>query len=202
MTIKELLEKRKSLKSKKPEFIYQDAHKKVRIPWKWRRPRGSGSKMRIGHRGYKRPLEVGWGSQKEVKGLDKNGLMPVLVHNAAELAKLDPKKDAVVIGSGVGAKKKITIIEQAAKKGLKISNFKDAEKFAKDAKESVEKRKKEKQQVKEDREKKKETAKKDAEKKKSKEEKEAKKDEEAPATEEEKKLEEKKEKDKMLISTQ
>lgn len=202
MTIKELLEKRNALKKKKPEFIYQDAHKKVRIQWKWRRPRGSGSKMRIGMKGYRRPLEVGWGSPKLVEGLDRNGMVMVVVHNAAELAKLDPKKNIVIIASSVGTKKKITIIEQAAKKGLKINNFKDAEKFAKDAKESVEKRKKDKQQVKEEREKNKETAKKDAEKKKSKEAKEVKKEEEAPMTEEEKKLEEKKEKDKMLISTQ
>jgi large subunit ribosomal protein L32e len=202
MTIKELLEKRKGLKRKKPEFVYQDAHKKVRIPWKWRRPRGSGSKMRIGMKGYRRPLEVGWGSPKSVEGLDRNGLMPAVVHNTAELAKLDPKKDIVVIASSVGTKKKITIIEQAAKKGLKISNFKDAEKFAKDAKDGVEKRKNEKRRIKEAREKKKETALKDAEKKKAKEAKEAKKEGEAPATDEEKKIEDKKEKDKMLISTQ
>jgi large subunit ribosomal protein L32e len=197
MSIKEILQKRRALKSRKPEFMYQDAHKKRRLPQSWRRPKGSGSKMRIGHRGYRRPLEVGWGSPSEVRGLDRSGMKPVLVHNPEELARLDPKTDIAVMAGSVGMKKKITIIEQAGKLGLNISNFKDAAKFANEARESVERRKKEKQQVKEGREKKKEAAKKEAEKKKAKEKK-----EEKPASEEEKKLEEKKEKDKMLISTQ
>jgi large subunit ribosomal protein L32e len=198
MGMKELLEKRKALKKKKPEFIVQDAHKKRRLPWCWRRPRGSGSKMRIGHRGYKRPLEVGWGSPDEVKGLDRNGMRMATVCNTEDLAKLDPKKDVAVIACSVGTKKRIAIIEQAAKKGIRIFNYKDAGKFANDAKESIEKRKAETAKLKEERDKRKESAKKEAEKKKAKD----KKEEDQPATEEEKKLEEKKEKDKMLISTQ
>ena len=60
--IKELLDKRKALKKKKPVFTRQDAHKKKKVGWKWRKPKGSDSKMRVGKKGYKRSVRPGWGS--------------------------------------------------------------------------------------------------------------------------------------------
>ena len=44
--IQRLLELRKRIKRKKPEFIRQDAHKKKSLESKWRKPKGLHSKMR------------------------------------------------------------------------------------------------------------------------------------------------------------
>ena len=46
MELKEELELRKKIKSKKPDFIRQDFHKK-RLKKKWKRPRGLHSKVRL-----------------------------------------------------------------------------------------------------------------------------------------------------------
>ena len=43
---KKLLELRKKIKGKKPNFIRQDAHKHKRLARKWRKPKGIQSKMR------------------------------------------------------------------------------------------------------------------------------------------------------------
>ncbi|MBN1544607.1 hypothetical protein JW898_04045 [Candidatus Woesearchaeota archaeon] len=206
MEVKELLQKRRLLKRKKPEFIRQDAHKRKKLSWNWRKPRGSDSKMRVSRRGYKRQVRKGWGSPSLVKGLDRTGLTPFTANRPADLANADPKKHIIIIGGSVGTKKKVAIIEQALSKHLKIANFKDPSKLVTEVKEQFEKKKKDKEKLKEERAKKREAAKKEAEKKKEKEKKEKEKeksrDEAAEMTEEEKKIEEKKEKDKMLISTQ
>ena len=51
MSIKELLELRKQIKNKKPDFIRQDAHKKKKLGKKWRKARGLHSKIRLKLRG-------------------------------------------------------------------------------------------------------------------------------------------------------
>ena len=210
MDVKKLLNKRRLLKKKKPEFVRQDAHKKVKVGWKWRKPKGSDSKMRVGRKGYKRSVRKGWGSPSLVKGLDMLGLKPVPVNNLKDLENINPQTDSIVIGSTVGTKKKMAIVEKALSKKITITNYKDPEKYLKKLKQDIESKKKEKEKEKEKRVKKREAVKKEAEKKKAKEEKEKKDqdkkekttEDEEELTEEEIKAEEKKEKDRLLITTQ
>ncbi len=203
MDTKELLKKRKLLKKKKPEFIRQDAHKKKKVGWKWRKPKGSDSKMRVNRKGYRRTVKKGWGSPKAVRYADQEGLLPVTIRNTKDLQKLDPAKNAIIISSNTGTKKKMEVIEQAASRNIRILNYKDPEKHLEELKKMQEQKKEEKKKLKKERDKKREETKKEAEKKKAKEEKEKKEKEKTEEkTEEEKKLEEKKERDKTLISTQ
>lgn len=212
MNAKELLDKRKALKRKKPVFTRQDCHKKKKIGWKWRRPKGSDSKMRVSRKGYKRSVRSGWGSPSSVRYLDANGLKKVMISSLKELAALDPKSDSAVICSGVGTKKRMELIEKAISEGITISNYKDPKGFLEQTRKSIESKKKEKEKLKEERKKKREDTKKAAEKK-AKEEKAKEKDKakgkegtgkedegKEEMTEEEKKMEEKKERDKLLIS--
>jgi large subunit ribosomal protein L32e len=209
MNVKELLQKRRMLKRKKPEFVRQDAHKKKKVGWKWRKPKGSDSKMRVSRRGYRRIVKVGWGAPSAVRGVDRTGLVPVVAENVTAVQKIDPGKEIMVIAGSVGIKKRMAIVEQAISRNIKISNCREPEKFLKEMKEQFEKKKKKKEKLKQEREKKKEAATKAAKKAK---EEEKKKEEEKAKTaektaeekkeEEEKKIEEKKEKDKLLITTQ
>src|SRR3989344_2013441 len=97
-----LLQVRKELKRKKPYFIRQDSHKKVEVKQKWRKPKGHHSKMRHGFRGYRRSVEVGWGSPKEVYGLHPSGLNQITIGNVSELNKIDSSKDGALISAAVG----------------------------------------------------------------------------------------------------
>ena len=56
-----MLEVRKNLKAKKPNFLRQNAVDKKRVPMNYRKPRGCSSRMRIGKAGY--PLKVSPGYQ-------------------------------------------------------------------------------------------------------------------------------------------
>lgn len=187
---KESLKIRKTIKGRKPEFIRQDAHKKAEISWKWRKPKGIQSKMRLHKRGYKRSVSPGWGSPADVRGLSREGLLPVIVHNVQSLDKIKIETQGAVIGSAVGSKKRLEIIQKAITMNIRILGMGDPKKAADRIKESIEKRKKEKKA--------KDMAKAEAQKKKKAEKKEAEGLDEKIKTDDEKKEQEKKEKDKLL----
>jgi large subunit ribosomal protein L32e len=127
-------EKKAQKKRKKPAFLRQNYHKKAKFKLNWRRPRGSGSKVRIGAKGYVTQVKIGWGAPKATRGLDKFGLRNVVVDNKKQLAKLNPAKDSVVIASSTGIRTKLEIIAEALKLKLKIVNIKDPAKFTEEAK--------------------------------------------------------------------
>lgn len=180
--MKDLLEQRITVKRKKPKFYRQDSHKKARLALVWRRPKGLHSKMRLGKRGYRRSVEVGWGSPRLVKGLHRTGLEIVAVHNVKDLDLIDPKKQGALIAATVGQRKRVQIAKEAIQKNITILNMKDPAGYIQetDAKMKAKKAEPEKKDKAED---------------KSKEKKEEKQE---VLTDEQKKLKEKQEKDKLL----
>lgn len=186
MDNKELLEKRKKLKSRKPDFVRQDFHKK-RLKKKWVRPRGLQSKVRLRIKDKPRRISTGWGSPKAVKGLHPSGLREIIVSTISEVENVNKDTEGIVLRRTVGKKKRIEIIKVAIEKGIKILNIKDPNQFIKDVEAELSSRKEKKKKLKEKREKKKK------EEKGKKEEKLADK-----LTDDEKKEKDKQEKDKVL----
>ena len=186
---KKLLELRKKIKSKKPKFIRQDAHKHSKLSKSWRRPKGLQSKMRLHKKGYRTSVSTGYSSPAEVRGLHSSGLKIVLVSSLKEMEKINPE-EGVLISSKIVIKKKIEMIKKAKEKNIKILNKKDSEKWLAESESKIAKRKEDKKKKKESKEKKK----KELEKKSS----EKKKDElSEKLSDEEKKVKEKEEKDKV-----
>ncbi len=125
--IKRLLEVRMLKKSKQPDFVRQQGGKVIRLPRNWRKPGGHQSKLRhkMKNRGYL--VEPGWGSPAAVRGLDRSGLFPIIIHSINQLSKIDKKNQGAII-SNVGNRKRIAIIQEAKKLGIKILNIKDVDK--------------------------------------------------------------------------
>ena len=189
------LELRKKLKSKKPNFVRQDAHKKSKLKKRWIKPRGLDSKMRYRFKGYRRSPSKGWKSPKSVRSSCSNGLMPIIIKSINELNNIDKEKQGIIIAKSVGSKKRIDIIKKAQELNLQIINIKDPDNYVKKIQDNFENRKKEKRKKSEEKEKrKKETEKKAKEKKKE----EPKEELAEKISEEEEKKKEKKEKDKIL----
>ncbi len=193
MTIAEMLKVRATIKRKKPVFIREEAKKIKKLSkMGWRKPRGWHNKMRHGFKGHRRCVEPGWGSPAEVKGLHRSGLQMIPINTIAELAKIDPAKQGIIIAANVGTKKKMDIIDAAVKKKITILNIKDPAKFVEGKKALFQKNKDERLAKKEAKKKKAE-----AKPKKSIEQK-----VEKAESDEEKKEHEKKELDKALIKEQ
>lgn len=187
-SLQELLALRKKIKNIKPDFIRQDAHKKLRLAKNWRKPKGLHSKVRENRRGYVSRLKRGYGSPVAVKGLHHSGLKPVLVTHLAQLKKMDKAKQGIFLSGRMGAHKKLVVIQEAEKAGIKILNI-DATKYKTKVAEQLKARKEDHKQV----ETKKEEAKKTLDKKE-----ESEKKEEKAVDEKDKKEHERREAEKVL----
>ena len=187
--MEKLLELRKKLKKKKPDFLRQDGHKIKRLKKKWRAPKGIHSKMRRKLGSYRKQPSVGYSSPKKVRFLHPSGLKEILTHNFKDLEKINSKTEAVVIAKNVGTRKKIELLKKIKELNITILNIKNPEEFIAKVDQKLEKKK---QVATKREEKKKKSKEKSLEKAKQKEEKEKKK------TEEEKKKEEDKEKKDVL----
>ncbi|MCA6213219.1 50S ribosomal protein L32e [Thermococcus bergensis] len=119
-----LLRIRAKLKRKKPKFLRQEWWRfpKFKNDPKWRRPKGTDSKMRLKLKGKARSPSIGWSSPRAVRGLHPSGYEEVLVHNVKELETIDPTRQAARIARTVGKKKRLMIIERAKELGIKVLN--------------------------------------------------------------------------------
>ena len=119
---KELLAARKKVAEKRPEFIRQESWRYDRLAVNWRKPKGKDNKMRKQKAGVPAIVKVGYRGPKAARGLHPSGYTDNVVHNVAELAKLDPKKDAARLAHTVGKKKRIEMIAKATQLGVKVLN--------------------------------------------------------------------------------
>jgi large subunit ribosomal protein L32e len=187
---KELLEKRKAQKSKKPHFLRKDWYKKSRLALVWRKPKGRHNKLRKSGNEHGKKPNTGFGGPAAVRHFHKSGLVPVIVNTIAELNALDAKTNGAVLASNLGKRKKIQLMEKAKELSIRILNFKDTEAYVSKATEELASRKAERTKT----QKEKEAKAKEAEKK----EKEASKKEEQAETQEDQKETEKKEAEKII----
>ena len=112
-------------KARTPRFRRHEWWRYKRLGGKhasWRLPRGMHSKTRR-HFGYRPPVpSIGYGGPAETRGLHPSGFQEVLVHNVADLAKLEKATQAARIGGTVGGRKQEAITKEAAKLGIRVLN--------------------------------------------------------------------------------
>lgn len=189
--MKELLDIRKKIKSKKPCFVMQDSHKLGRLHQRWRKPRGLHSKIRRHKKGYKKRVTIGYGSPNAVRGFHKDGLRPIVVCSIKDLDNIDIKSEGVMISSVTGTKKRVEIVKISREKGITVLNIKDIEQYLRNVEDDLKKRKDIKSKKQEEKTKKKKEIEKKVQDQK-------KEELSEKISEEERKEEEKKNKDKLL----
>jgi large subunit ribosomal protein L32e len=118
----ELLTAREKVAKRRPKFVRQESWRYDRLAENWRKPKGKDNKMRKQKSGMPAIVKIGYRGPRAARGLHPSGYTDNVIHNTAELAMLDPKKDAARIGHTVGKKKRIEIINQAAELGIKVLN--------------------------------------------------------------------------------
>ena len=121
---KEKLLVRKQIKKRTPKFVREEWFRYKRIPKSWRRPDGITSKMRINLKYRPSKVRIGFRGPKEVRGLHPSGFEEIMAYNVADLESVDPKKQAVRIGSTVGTKKRLEIAKRAEELEIRILNMK------------------------------------------------------------------------------
>jgi large subunit ribosomal protein L32e len=113
---------RKKRKKQTPQFLRQEWFRYKRVPNNWRRPDGITSKMRMNKR-YRPPrVRVGFRGPKKVRGLHPSGFEEILVHNVSDLENINADTQAARIGSTVGTKKRVAIVEKAKELDIRLLN--------------------------------------------------------------------------------
>lgn len=153
--IKKLLEHRKKMKKKKPEFVRQEYNKRKKLPKNWRRPRGIHSKLRLRRRGKPARVAIGYKTPNQVRHLTKDGLKKVIIFNLKDLKNLK-KEEIAIISRTVGNRKKLEILKEAQKSNLKIHNVPKI----KEAIDNIENKQKQRKELRKEKEKRKDKGKK------------------------------------------
>jgi len=123
---------------KKINFVRTDSHKKS-LGLGWRKPRGLQNKRRLRKRGYAPVVKSGYQKDNKVKGLVM-GLKPVIVSTVLSLSNIDKKTQGVIVSGRVGSKRRLEILLEIKKLGLKVLNL-DVEKKIKAIEDSIKERK-------------------------------------------------------------
>jgi len=125
------------LKSKKPKFRRQESWRYKRVSEVWRKPDGVDSKMRKKVKGWPRSAEIGFRGPRKARHLHPSGYEEILVKNVDDLAKVDPKTQAVRIAHTVGMRKRAEISIRAGERHIYILNPLPKEKPAKETEEGA-----------------------------------------------------------------
>jgi len=138
------------LKKRKKVFLRQDHQKKKKLRKVWRYPRGIHSKLRHRLRGYGIIVKPGYKTPKILRErtIDGYKIFTIKNKNDLEIIKKLSKDDkiAVRIASKIGNKKRIALLEEIKKTGLKC-DF-NIEKQLLKIKKELEEKKKEKREEK------------------------------------------------------
>ena len=121
--LKQLLAIKKEKKARAPEFIRQDSWLRLKIGNKprWRRPKGKHSKMRENRIGKHPRVEIGYRNPALVRGLTLTGMSPKLIHNVAELQRLNKQTDIAIVSATVGLRSKLEIAKKALELGIRTN---------------------------------------------------------------------------------
>lgn len=128
-----LLEQKKKMNKKRPHFIRQDYHFRMKVHDKyWRRPKGYHNKVRRGEAGKGKMVQAGYRSPAELRGINLKGFRLVHVETLKQLGKVNPKEETAVMSSNLGLKKRFAMVKFAEGKNIKFANIKDEKKFIAD----------------------------------------------------------------------
>lgn len=95
---------------------------KFRNDPKWRKPKGKDNPMRLKLKGHPPVASVGYRVPVKIRGLHPSGLKPVVIHNVDELSRYDPKDVIVYLGSSIGLRKRLEIVNKARELGFIVAN--------------------------------------------------------------------------------
>lgn len=106
---------------KKPNFKRQGTYLK-RIRVKWRKPRGSDTKLRVREKNKGKLPNPGYGAPRDLRGLHPSGFREVYIQNIKDLEKINPKINAGRVSANIGKRKKEIIVKKAEEMNIKLLN--------------------------------------------------------------------------------
>lgn len=116
------LQIRRAIAAKRPRFLAQEWFRHKRLGLEWRKPQGGQSKLRRHFIQRINVVSIGYRGPKIARGLHPSGFQEVLIHSIRDLRGIDPKRQAVRIGGGVGDRNRERIKREADELGIRVLN--------------------------------------------------------------------------------
>ena len=107
---------------KRAKFLRENAHSYVRLGMKWRKARGSTSKVRRNEKGKTHKPSPGFGAPRLLRFLHPSGKKEILIFNLHDLEKINSQTEAARIAHSVGKKKKQEILKKADEIKIAVLN--------------------------------------------------------------------------------
>jgi len=122
--LRRLMRVRVLMERREPRWMSMDEWRFLRVAHResWRRPKGDDNKIRLEIKGYPKRVKVGYEKPRLVRNLHPTGFKLVIVHRPEDVNKVDPTKEAIVIGRTVGLRKRIEIVRRAIERGVRVIN--------------------------------------------------------------------------------
>ena len=111
------------MKERKPVFIRQDNPKRMKLNYKWRKPKGIHSKIRHKFKGRRKMPSPGYKSPVKVRGLHSSGLEMMRVYSIEDMAKIKNGTQGAVIPKDLGSKKRLAILKKAKELNAIVLNL-------------------------------------------------------------------------------
>jgi large subunit ribosomal protein L32e len=122
--LRRLMRVRVLMERRGPRWMSMDEWRFLRVAHResWRRPKGDDNKIRLEIKGYPKRVKIGYGKPRLVRNLHPTGFKLVIVHRPEDVDKVDPTKEAIVIGRTVGLRKRVEIVRRAIERGVRVIN--------------------------------------------------------------------------------
>jgi large subunit ribosomal protein L32e len=122
--LRRLMRVRVLMERREPKWMSMDEWRFLRVAHResWRRPKGDDNKIRLEIKGYPKRVKIGYGKPRLVRNLHPTGFKLVIVHRPEDVDKVDPTKEAIVIGRTVGLRKRVEIVRRAIERGVRVIN--------------------------------------------------------------------------------
>ena len=106
----------------RPKFVREESWRYKRVKSPWRSPRGKTSRVRRSKKGWPAVVKIGYSRPKSIRGLHPSGLREIIVYRPANMEILDPKIHAARIAHTVGENKRLIILDEAERRGIRVLN--------------------------------------------------------------------------------
>ncbi|MFP3297246.1 MAG: 50S ribosomal protein L32e [Vulcanisaeta sp.] len=122
--LRRLMRVRVLMERREPRWMSMDEWRFLRVAHResWRRPKGDDNKIRLEIKGYPKRVKIGYGKPRLVRNLHPTGFKLVTVHRPEDVDKVDPTREAIVIGRTVGLRKRVEIVRRAIERGVRVIN--------------------------------------------------------------------------------
>jgi len=125
----------KLAKKKRHNFVRYNSEYLNKLGSNWRKPKGMHNKTRLSKKGHPLLVSIGYGNQKQSKGMYKSQFHYKLINSENDLENL--KEKYIMISGNLGLRSKILLLNKVKVLNVNVLNVKDIEKFIKDAEEKI-----------------------------------------------------------------